>query len=88
VADDVQREAQQPTTRRKVSPEIIVAAIIAILLIIFIFQNDEPARTQWLFVKREPPVWAVIVVSAVCGYLIGQLIEFGIRRRRRARRHD
>jgi uncharacterized integral membrane protein len=70
---------------RRVSPEFVVAAVIAVLLVIFIVQNGENAKVTWLVFDREPPVWAIIVVSAVAGYVLGQLIEIGVRRRRRVR---
>ncbi|HEV8296441.1 MAG TPA: hypothetical protein VGQ20_04065 [Acidimicrobiales bacterium] len=70
---------------RHLSPEFVVAAVIAVLLVIFIVQNSERAPVTWLVFDRNPPVWAIIVVSAVAGYLLGQLIEIGFRRRRRNR---
>jgi uncharacterized integral membrane protein len=71
--------------RRSVSPEIIVAAVLAVVLLIFVVQNDEDVKVSWVVFSRRGPVWAVILVSAVIGYLIGQLIEFGVKRRRRER---
>jgi uncharacterized integral membrane protein len=74
-----------PKQGRKISPEIIVAAVIAVLLLIFIVQNDDDTNVTWIFKDTETPLWLVILLSAVAGYIVGQLIEIGIRRRRRAR---
>jgi uncharacterized integral membrane protein len=72
-------------SERKVSPALIVAGLIAILLLVFIIQNADDVNVTWIVGDSSTPLWVVILVSAVAGYLIGQLIEFGIRRRRRSR---
>jgi uncharacterized integral membrane protein len=71
--------------RRRIAPELVGAAVLAVVLVIFIVQNDEDQKVSWVVFSRRGPVWAVILVSAVIGYLIGQLIEFGVKRRRRER---
>jgi uncharacterized integral membrane protein len=70
---------------RRFSPAFVLAAIVAILLLVFIVQNGERAQVTWLVFDRNPPVWAIIIVSAVAGYLLGQLVEIGLRRHRRNR---
>ena len=86
-----QRPATAPSgapPRRRVSPEIIGAAALAIVLVIFIVQNDEDQKVSWVVFSKRGPLWAVILVSAVIGYLIGQLVEFGVKRRRRERARE
>ena len=56
------------------------------ILLIFIVQNAEEAEVTWIVGDSETPLWVVILVSAVGGYLIGQLIEAGLKRRRRRSR--
>lgn len=73
------------TPRRRIAPEIVVAALLAVVLVIFIVQNDEDQKVSWVVFSKRGPLWAVILVSAVIGYLIGQLVEFGVKRRRRER---
>ena len=68
-----------------VSPALVVAAIIAVLLIVFIIQNSNDAEVTWLVTDTTTPLWLVIVLSAIVGYVVGQLIEIGLRRRRRRR---
>jgi uncharacterized integral membrane protein len=75
-----------PSEGRKISPGIIVALVIGVLLLIFIVQNDDDTPVTWIFTDTETPLWVVILVSAIAGYLIGQFIEAGIKRRRRNRR--
>ncbi len=81
--NDEQLTPSTPT--RRIGPEAIGAAVVAVVLLIFIIQNDEEVKVDWVVFSKKAPVWAVILVSAVLGYLIGQLIEFGLRRRRRNR---
>jgi uncharacterized integral membrane protein len=74
-----------PKQGRRVSPELVVAGVLAVLLIIFIVQNADDAEVTWIFLDSTTPLWVVIFVSAIAGYLVGQLIEAGIKRRRRNR---
>lgn len=64
---------------------LIGAIVIAIVLLVFIFQNTDDTEITWLFFDANTALWLVILVSAVAGYLIGQLVEMSIRRRRRLR---
>ena len=74
-----------PTTRRSLSPELIGAAVLAVILLIFVVQNDEDVKVSWVVFSKRASLWTVILVSAVLGYLIGQLVEFALKRRRRDR---
>jgi uncharacterized integral membrane protein len=75
-----------PKQGRRISPEIIIALLLGILLLIFIVQNADDTEVTWIVTDSKTPLWVVIFVSAIAGYLIGQLIEAGIKRRRRNRR--
>jgi uncharacterized integral membrane protein len=90
VADEKNREPSEkpPAPRRGISPEFVVAIVVAALLVVFIVQNSDKSKVTWLVKSTHTPLWAVIFVSAVVGYLLGQLVEYGLRRRRRHRAHD
>ena len=85
-APDQKGWQELPKQRTRISPELIVALIIGVLLLIFIVQNVDDAEVTWIIGDSQTPLWVVIFVSAVAGYLIGQLIEAGVKRRRRRRR--
>jgi uncharacterized integral membrane protein len=72
--------------KRTISPALIVAAVLAILLVVFILQNSDDTNVTWVVTDSSTPLWVVIFVSAIAGYLVGQLIEVGVRRHRRSRR--
>ena len=89
MADERVPQSTPPTPpKRNVSPEIIVAALLAIVLVIFIVQNDERVDVDWFVFNRRAALWTVILVSAVLGYVIGQLVEYGLKRRRRNHHRD
>jgi uncharacterized integral membrane protein len=90
VADAPEEKGWQdlPKDRSRISPEIIVALLIGVLLLIFIVQNADDTEVTWIVTDSSTPLWVVIFVSAVAGYLIGQLIEAGVKRRRRRRRAE
>lgn len=84
--DDRIRERPMPTPgSRNISPAVIAGAVIAVVLLIFIVQNSDRVDVTWLVFTRRAPVWLVILVSAVLGYVAGQLIAYGVRRHRRSR---
>lgn len=64
------------------SPKIIVAAIAVILLVIFALQNSDEAGIDFLFLNGRYPLWLVIAVSAVLGFVIGWAVGRAGGRRR------
>lgn len=63
---------------------LIIGGLVAVALIAFITQNTNEVPITWLFVERTAPLWLVIVVSAVLGALLSEVIAWLIRRRRRS----
>jgi uncharacterized integral membrane protein len=71
--------------REGVNPKLIVAGIIAILLIIFALQNAEDANISMLFWDVNVPVYVVIAIVALLGFVVGWLLGRGSGRRRAMR---
>jgi uncharacterized integral membrane protein len=90
VADAPEQQGwhEMPKKGRSVSPELIIALLIGVVLLIFIVQNADDTKVTWIIKDSKTPLWVVILLSAVAGYLIGQLIEAGVKRRRRNRNRD
>lgn len=61
---------------------IVIGAIVAAAMIVFIAQNTGDTEVTWLFFDGTAPRWIVIVVAAVAGALISELLGFLWRRRR------
>ena len=64
---------------------VVIAAAIATGLVAFIVQNTDKTRMQWLFVDESAPLWIVIVIAAVAGAALSEVLGWVIRRRRRHR---
>jgi uncharacterized integral membrane protein len=62
---------------------VIGAAAIAIALIAFIGQNRADTEVSWLFLDGTWPLWLVIVIAAVLGAVLSEVLGWLIRRRRR-----
>ena len=61
--------------------KIAVAAVVAILVIIVIFQNTEVVKTQLLFVSVEMPRALLLIVTLLLGVLLGLMAAVRIRRK-------
>jgi uncharacterized integral membrane protein len=64
-------------------PTVVGAAVVAIALISFIGQNRDDTEVSWLFLDGTWPLWLVIVVAAVLGAVLSEVLGWLIRRRRR-----
>ena len=60
---------------------LVVGALLVIGLVTLIFQNGAAAPFEFLAWNWSPPLWLVIVISAVAGALIAQISGFFARRR-------
>jgi uncharacterized integral membrane protein len=63
---------------------VVSAAVIAVGLIAFVVQNGTEAEVTWLFLDGRWPLWVVIVISAVAGAALSEVLGWLIRRRRRS----
>jgi uncharacterized integral membrane protein len=62
-----------------------IASIVGIgALVIFIVQNPEEVRLDFLFLHFTWPLWLLTIVSALLGALVW--FGFGVMRRRRRRK--
>ncbi len=61
--------------------KIAVAAVVAILVIIVIFQNTEVMKTRLLFVTVEMPRALLLIVTLLLGVLLGLMTAIRIRRK-------
>ena len=59
--------------------------IVAVLLILFVLQNDVQGPITFLFWHFQVRTWAALLVAAVLGFVAGYLICWLRRKRRIAR---
>lgn len=66
----------------RISGGLVVAVVIAVVLVVFIFQNTDDAEVTWLVFDRKAPLWLVIVIAAVAGAVLSEVAGWVVRRRR------
>lgn len=57
--------------------KLIVAAVIALLGIIIIVQNQEPMETKILFLTVTMPRFILLLITAMLGFAVGVLAALG-----------
>lgn len=70
------------------SLKLIALLLVVIAMGIFVFQNDERAQVEFLWLDVSWPVSLVIGISVVAGILIDRLGTWSWRRARRRRAVD
>lgn len=73
--------------RKKLSipPGLVAALLLVVALIFFVVQNGDDVAFEWLVFDMTGPLWVVILVAAVAGAVVNEVLGF-VRRRRRRRR--
>ena len=72
--------------RWSVRPGVVAAVVVAAVLITFVVQNGNEVPVTWLFVEVNGPLWAVIIVAAVAGAVLSEIIGWVVGRSRRRRK--
>jgi uncharacterized integral membrane protein len=57
----------------------VLAGILTILVLVFIFQNTQQTEIQVLVTEVTTPLWLALVITTVVGFIIG---AFSLGRRR------
>jgi uncharacterized integral membrane protein len=65
---------------------LIIAGVVAVAAVIFIFQNSDETEMEFLLFNGTVPLSLVIVISMSLGAILGWIV--GFMRRRRNRRDD
>ncbi|MDE0065357.1 MAG: LapA family protein [Acidimicrobiaceae bacterium] len=74
-------QRSQPPARTGIG-KFIGAALVALALIAFVVQNTDSTPVQWFFIDRSAPLWLIIVISAVAGAILSEILGWMIRRRK------
>ena len=86
-ASDTGGRRIQPAGRKwSIRPGVVLALAVAAALVVFIVQNGSQVPVKWWFVEVDGPLWAVIIVAAVAGALLSEVVGWVVGRRRRRRR--
>jgi uncharacterized integral membrane protein len=72
--------------RYRPSPKLVIVAIVAVLALVFVFQNTDRKTVNFLWMDFEAPAWMWLLVIFLAGALVGYM--FARRRARRATGND
>ena len=68
---------------RQINPGLIAAAVVGVLLAVFIFQNTDDQTVSIFFWEVTAPLWVVLLGTALVALVITELASTIRRRRRR-----
>ena len=74
--------AQQPTTGGGISPRLVIAAVATVLLLVFILQNRDPVRIEFLIFSFTSPLWLILLIVAVLAALLDDVVLDAVRKAR------
>ncbi len=63
--------------------KLIAAAVVAIIILIFILQNTRDLQFSFLFWDFTWPAWLMLVITLLIGFVIGFLVSALLRRRKK-----
>ena len=74
--DDSDRSELDPQASpdRRINARTILLIIVALLFVVFLFQNAEEVQVDFLFVDVRAPLWLAIAVAGALGLIAGWLI--------------
>lgn len=70
--------------RRPLDPRLIAGGIVGAAAAVFVVQNTEQVRVDWMVWDVGAPLWLVLVLAVICGGILGEAL--GALRRRRSKR--
>ncbi len=62
------------TRPKRGNSRLIVVAVLAVLLVVFIFSNTTSVKLDFLFVHFSMPVWLLTILLLAIGVVAGLLI--------------
>jgi uncharacterized integral membrane protein len=80
-----QLESEGDTHGFRVNERLLVGGLIAVVLLIFIFSNNDEVPVSFLMLDWTVPLWFVLAGTALLGAAAGALLTH-LRQRRKARR--
>lgn len=67
---------------RQISVRTVLAAVVVVLALIFIFQNTGSGRVSFLVWEFNAPAWIWLVIVFVAGLAVGSVFPWFRRRKR------
>jgi uncharacterized integral membrane protein len=70
--------------RFKLTPKMVVVIVLAVLALIFVFQNTGKKRVSLLFWHINAPMWFWLLALLAAGFVVGSMFPW-FRRRKAAK---
>ncbi len=65
------------------SPRLVVGAVLALALALFVGQNTRQTKVEWLMFETSQPLWLILLVTAAVTLVVVELIGGARRHRKR-----
>jgi uncharacterized integral membrane protein len=62
-----------PARGRRVSASLVAGVVLAVLLVVFIFENTARTRIRFIVPEAEAPLWVALFIAVLFGAVIGAL---------------
>lgn len=60
-----------------ISPRLVAVAVLGVLALVFVLQNNDKGRIQFLFFDFTVRIWVALLVTLLVGVVIGYLARGG-----------
>ncbi|MGK2930638.1 MAG: DUF1049 domain-containing protein [Acidimicrobiales bacterium] len=80
MSDDPGLPEESPRT---VSIRLVIGALLAAAVLVFVFQNTDSTEVTWLVFEFRQPLWVLLLVTAALTLVAAELLGAARRRRRR-----
>lgn len=67
---------KETTTQTASSGKVVIAIILAVVALAFVFSNVAPATLKFLFLQFTMPAWGWFLAVLVAGVVIGSLFPW------------
>ena len=78
----------RPPRARRVHPftgGLVLGSIVTVAVVLLVVQNRDSVRLNWLAFHFQAPLWMMLILTAVAGAIIVEVLRIAMHRARRKR---
>lgn len=79
--DDRHDEGRSAGLGGRAIAAIIAAVAVTAVVVVWLMRNRDSVEIDWLFTTTDAPIWLVLLIAAVMGWIIGILLTAVVRHR-------
>ena len=87
-SEDSIKQALRGARRNRFRAGVLFGIIVTIAVVLLIVQNGESAQLDWVGFHFKMPLWILLVLTAVAGAIVWELVKVGWRRGNEQRRNQ